>query len=161
MTSEHTNAPLYVSAEGKRRPMYRSEVISRRLVYFMFSLAILSFLIASFAVITDRPLAGTPQDAPVVFQRVLTLSGDGTAVTVVGEEGQVLLDAENGGFIAVVIDGLERARLVARVEGNPPVTVTQFENGRLSLHDPASSWTTELGSFGPGNLGVWQKLVTP
>ena len=161
MSSERTNAPMFVSAEGKRQPLYKTEMINRRLVYAMFTLALVTLALVSIAVLTNRPLTGQPKDAPVVFERSLTFSGEGSAVVVTGEEGQVLLDTENGGFIAVVIDGLERARLVARVEGNPPVTITQFENGRLSLHDPASDWTTELSSFGSGNLGVWQELVTP
>lgn len=161
MSSTNTNAPLFVSAEGKREPMYKSEIINRRLVYAMFALALATLALVSFAVLTNQPLTGQPKDGPVVFERTLTLTGNGNAVTVLDEEGQVLLDTDNGGFLAVVIDGLERARFLAKSETNDPVTITQYENGRLSLYDPASDTTVELSSFGAGNLGVWQKLVTP
>jgi putative photosynthetic complex assembly protein len=160
MSMERTNPGLYVEAEGKRQPFYKTEMISKRLVMMMFSLAFVALVIVSAAVVSDRPLTGVPKEAPVAFERTLTLTGNGNAVVVTNEAGEVILDTPIGGFISVVIDGLERARAVHRIEGNPPVTITQFENGRLSLHDPATGWTTELASFGPGNLGVWHDLVT-
>lgn len=156
-----SQSAMFVPAEGRRQPLYRAEIINRRLVYAMFSLAGLVLLYVAYAAWSDRTHVGQPPAAEVVFQRTLTLTGNGNAVTVLDETGAPILDTENGGFIAVVIDGLERARIVAQVEGNPPVTVTQFENGRLMLADPASGWNAELASFGPGNLGIWQRLVTP
>jgi putative photosynthetic complex assembly protein len=155
-----TPGGLFVNAEGRRKPVYRSEIISRRLVYAMFGLAFVSFVIVTASVLGDRPHTGTPVDGPVAFERTLTLKGTGNAVFVTNEAGLPIMDTDNGGFIAVVIDGLERARHVAGTEGNPPVIITQYENGRLSLYDPASSWRTELSSFGPGNLAIWQDLVT-
>jgi putative photosynthetic complex assembly protein len=160
MSVERTNPTLYVEAEGGRKPFYKTEMISTRLVYMMFSVALLTLVIVSAAVVSDRPLTGSPKDAPVAFQRTMTLTGNGTAVHVTNEAGETILDTPQGGFIAVVIDGLERARTVHQVADNPPVILTQYENGRLNLTDPATGWTTELTSFGPGNLGVWHDLVT-
>ena len=73
--------------------------------------------------------------------------------------GAVILDTDNGGFVSVVNDGLERARFVNGAEGNAPVTLTLYQSGRLSLVDPATGWSTELSSFGPGNTGVWLELL--
>ncbi len=159
--TDRTNTPLYVSATAPRRPLYRAEVINRRLVYAMFTLALATLAFVTFAVVTDRPHVGQPKDAAIVFERTITLNGEGNTVTVRDDSGAVLLDTDQGGFVAVVIDGLERARTMAEVEGNPPVTVTQFENGRLSLYDESSDTRIELASFGGGNLGVWKDLVTP
>lgn len=160
MSVERTNPALYVDAEGGRKPLYKTEMISTRLVYMMFSVALLALVIVTAAVVSGRPLTGTPKDAPVAFQRTMTLTGNGNAVVVTNEAGETILDTPQGGFIAVVIDGLERARTVHQVAGNPPVILTQYENGRLNLTDPATGWTTELTSFGPGNLGLWHDLVT-
>ena len=158
MPSDQTN--LYYSAEGPREPAYRREVINRRMVYAMFSLALLTLAYVSYAVFTDQPLTGTPEAAPVVFERSLVLTGDGNAVTVFDtDQNRMLLNTSNGGFVSVVIDGLERARFLASVEGNPAVTITQYENGRLQLSDPASGWSAELASFGPGDLKVWQAVL--
>jgi putative photosynthetic complex assembly protein len=124
----------------------------------MFSLAAVALLLVTFAVLTDRPTVGQPKEGPVWKQQTMTMTGNGNHVTVVEESGTVLLDG-NGGFISVVIDGLECARLVARVEDNPPVTITQYMNGRLSLHDPASGWQVELSSFGPGNVRTFLTML--
>jgi putative photosynthetic complex assembly protein len=160
MPANRTSPTYYVDAEGGRKPLYKTEMISTRLVYMMFSVALLALVIVTSAVVADRPLTGTPKDAPVAFQRTLTLAGNGNAVVVTNEVGETILDTPQGGFISVVIDGLERARTVHQVAGNPPVVLTQFENGRLQISDPATGWEAELTSFGPGNLGVWHDLVT-
>ena len=154
------NSNFFLNAERKRRPMYDKEVINGRLVMAMFGLAGLTLVIVTAAVVGDRPLTGQPHAAAPAFERVLMLEGNGNLVTITDmADGRVIMDGENGGFIAVVIDGLERARVVAGVTDNPPVTITQFENGRLQLSDPATGWSTEIASFGPGNLGTWQAML--
>lgn len=136
------------------------ELIPRRLVIAMFSLALASVLLVAFAVLTDRPLVGQPKMAPVVAQRDLVIQSDGNAIRVTDATSrQTVLKLTNGGFISVVNDGLERARHVSRLQGNPPVTLTLYENSRLSLVDPATGWSTEISSFGPGNVRVWMNLL--
>lgn len=147
---------LYLDAEA-RAIAKDKEVIPLRFVIAMAAMAIAAVLISAYSSLSGNPLTGVPQDAPVVAQRTVTFEGDGRAIRVVGDDGHIYLDVDNGAFVSVVNDGLERARVVARVSGNPPVVITQFENGRMQLHDPASDWTIELGSFGAGNL----RLFTP
>ena len=48
---------------------------------------------------------------------------------------------------------------MAGVSENAPVMLTLYENSRLSLSDPASGWSMEISSFGPGNAGVWLELL--
>ncbi|MXQ09707.1 photosynthetic complex assembly protein [Alphaproteobacteria bacterium GH1-50] len=136
------------------------ELIPRRLVIAMFSLAIAVVLLVSFAVITDRPLVGQPKAAPIFTERFLVLDPAGKAMRVTdANTGDVVLNVDNGGFVSVVTDGLERARIVHGTEGNPPVKLTLYQNGRLSLFDTGSGWSMELSSFGPGNRGVWLELL--
>lgn len=158
MSSENTNSGIWFDAENRPRPKPDRDVIPRRLVYAMFGVALASLALVTFAVVTDRPHVGQPKDAPVVRSHTVTITGEGTDVRVVDTEGRVLLDG-NGGFIDVVLDGLNRARLVAGVMGNDPVTITQHENGRVSLFDPASGWQVELSSFGAGNLGTFLTVL--
>ncbi len=158
--SHRTDTGLYFDAEARAMERRDRELIPRRLVIAMFSMALAALLLASFAVLTDRPMVGTPAEAPVLSERSVTLEGAGNAMLVTdASTGEVILDLSNGGFISVVNDGLERARHVARVEGNPPVTLTLFETGRLSLADAATGWSTELSSFGPGNTAVWLNVL--
>lgn len=159
MSSQNTNSPgLWLSAEKQPRKKPDREMIPTRLVYAMFSVALAALAITTFAVVTDRPTVGQPHEAPVVRAHTVTISGEGNYAHVVRDDGVVLLDG-NGGFVSVVLDGLERARLLAGVTDNPPVTITEHENGRVSLYDPASDWRVELASFGPGNVGTFLTML--
>lgn len=158
--THRTDTGLYFDAEARAMQKRDKELIPRRLVIAMFSLALASVLLVAFAVLTDRPLVGQPKAAPIVAQRSLVIQSTGNAIHVTdADTHKTVLDLNNGGFISVVNDGLERARLVSRLDGNPPVTLTLYENSRLSLADPATGWTAEISSFGPGNIGVWMNLL--
>jgi putative photosynthetic complex assembly protein len=158
MTDQRTNPGLWYDAEKRAEARRGREFIPTRIVAAMFSLAGIALVLVSLAVFTGRATTGQPKDAPVWKTQTMTIEGRGNHVTIVEDTGRVLLDG-NGGFIAVVLDGLERARLVSRVEGNPPVTITQYENVRVSLSDPATGWQVELSSFGPGNLGTFRQML--
>ena len=158
--AQRTDTGLYFDAEARAMERRDRELIPRRLVIAVFSLAVASLLLTAFAVLTDRPRVGQPIDAPVLSTRNIVLDGaNGGMLITDATSGKTVLDLGNGGFISVVNDGLERARLVARVEGNPPVSLTLYETGRLSLSDEASGWSTEISSFGPGNTAVWLNVL--
>ena len=111
--SERTETGLYFDAEARAMEKRDRELIPRRLVIAMFSLAIAVTLLVSFAVLTDRPLVGQPKAAPIFTERSILLEGNGTAMVVTdAATGAVILDTDNGGFVSVVNDGLERARFV-------------------------------------------------
>ncbi|RVT81979.1 photosynthetic complex assembly protein [Rhodobacteraceae bacterium CCMM004] len=150
-----TQTGLYYDAEAAQMRRRDRDMIPRKLILACATIALAALTMVGFAALTDRPTVGQPHSAAVLAQRSLVLSGDGSAVTITTPEGQVIHDTENGAFIAVVIDGLERARTVHRTPGNPPVTLTRFANGRLQLVDSATGWSTELASFGADNLALW------
>ena len=155
-----SNAQLFYNAEAPRRLREDHDIIPKRIIVALCSFALAVLLIVSFAVMTDRPLVGQPKVAPVVAERALIITKTDNAVRVVdADDGTVVMDASNGGFVSVVTDGLERARLVHRIAGNPPVSLTLYENSRLSLHDPATDWRAEISSFGTGNAAVWIELL--
>ncbi|MEM1064320.1 MAG: photosynthetic complex assembly protein PuhC [Pseudomonadota bacterium] len=160
MAHGRTETGLYFDAERREMQRRDKEMIPKRLVYAMFGLAVSALAITSFAVITDRPQVGVPHDAPIVATHEVILEGEGNAAKVTTSAGEVLLDSEQGAFVTVIRSGLERARLVHRVEGNPPVTITQFESGRMSLFDPATGWQVELSSFGQGNKAHFTRLFS-
>ena len=71
--SERTDTGLYFDAEARAMRKRDRELIPRRLVIAMFSLAIAAVLLVSFAVTTERPLVGQPKDAPIFSQRQIIL----------------------------------------------------------------------------------------
>ncbi|SNX72012.1 putative photosynthetic complex assembly protein [Cereibacter ovatus] len=145
----------------RRKPEPEKELIPPFMVKGMFALALGSLAIASYAVLTGREPTGQPQAAPVVAERPLILEGLGKqAVEVRSPEGDILFQAEDGGFVAVIKIGLARARTVHRVDGNPPVRLVKYENGRLSLQDDATGWSTELQAFGEDNKAIFDRLLS-
>jgi putative photosynthetic complex assembly protein len=111
-------------------------------------------------VVTGREKVGQPQDAAIVQQRSIILQGGGAqAVTVLNEDGQLLMDLPHGGFITVIQNGLERARTVARADQSAPVRIVEYANGRLSVIDDTTGWSVELGSFGSDNRAAFERLI--
>jgi putative photosynthetic complex assembly protein len=63
------------------------------------------------------------------------------------------------GFISGVHRALTRERMLAKVEGNPPVRIVRFADGRLGLRDPATGWRVELIGFGDTNREAFAALL--
>ena len=154
-----TDTGLYFDAEARRMRARDREMIPTRLVHAMFGLAAGILALTALWVWTGQATTGRPDPATAMATHALTIEGEGTAIRVTDGAGRVLMDTDQGGFVSVVNDGLERARLVARVTGNPPVEIVEWDDGRITMTDAASGWKTELASFGPGNLAVWRDLI--
>ena len=136
------------------------EMIPRTLLRGMFALAVSALVITTYAVVTDRPHVGVPAEGTVVASRSFILEGkDAQAVVVKDVDGTVLLDLPHGGFVTVIQSAMARARLVARVEGNPPMNVVRYDNGRLVAEDPATGWSAELYAFGGDNKAAFERLL--
>ncbi|MFN3554276.1 MAG: photosynthetic complex assembly protein PuhC [Novosphingobium meiothermophilum] len=100
--------------------------------------------------------------------RHLTFSdrSDGAVVVEDADSGQTLavLMGENdgGGFVRGVMRGMARERKMRGVGQEAPFELALWQNGSLSLLDPATGRSVELGSFGPDNRAAFmQFLKTP
>ena len=137
------------------------EMIPNRLLLAMAGLALAALVITTFSVVTGRDHVGAPKDGTVVAERAFILEGlDAQAVIVRDAAGNVLMDLPHGGFITVIQSAIARARLVAQVEGNPPMLVRRYDNGRLVAEDPATGWSAELYAFGEDNKAAFERLMT-
>ncbi len=85
---------------------------------------------------------------------------DGGA-TVTSEDGTVIaeLGPMEAGFISGVHRALARERMLQKIDGNPPVRIVRFADGRLGLRDPATGWRVELISFGDTNREAFAALL--
>jgi putative photosynthetic complex assembly protein len=136
------------------------EMIPRPLLLAMLGLVLATLALTTFSVVTGREKVGQPIDAAIVQQRSVILQGKSAqAVTVLDENGQLLMDLPHGGFITVIQSGLHRARTVARVDQSLPVRIVEYANGRLTVIDDATGWSAELGAFGNDNRAAFARLL--
>ncbi len=65
------------------------------------------------------------------------------------------------GFLRGVLRGFARTRKADEVGPVAPFQLTAYEDGRLTLVDPATGRHADLGAFGPDNVAVFAKLLIP
>lgn len=82
---------------------------------------------------------------------VVTDAATGETVKVVGfgEEG----------FTRATLRRLAKARTRMGVGAEHPFTLTRWENGALSLHDPQTGETAEIHGFGPDHSAAFAELL--
>ena len=81
-------------------------------------------------------------------------SDDGSTLAVmIGEN-------DGGGFVRGVMRGMARERKMKGIGPAAPFELTQWENGSLSLRDPATGRAIELGSFGATNRAAFARVLS-
>lgn len=68
---------------------------------------------------------------------------------------------DGGGFVRGVLRGMARERAMRGVGQEPPFTLTLWQDGSLSLSDPATGRAVELGAFGPDNRAAFLRFIAP
>jgi putative photosynthetic complex assembly protein len=63
------------------------------------------------------------------------------------------------GFLRSVVRGLVRERRAQGIGSEPAFALTRWADGRLSLDDPATGRTVELGAFGATNAGSFVRML--
>ena len=136
------------------------EMIPKPLLRLMLGLVLSSLALVSFAVWTGREPTGQPKSSTVTAERQLVIkTGGAKAVTLYDADGTFLTHLDHGGFVTVIGNGLDRARIVARAAPDAPVTLARHQNGRLSLSDPETGWRVELTNFGSDNEAAFAALL--
>lgn len=143
------------------RPSADKDMIPKPLLIAMAALVLASLVVVGFASLTGRAPVGVPKPAAIVAERGIILQGGGAqAVTVLAEDGRLLMDLPHGGFVTVIQNGLQRARLTAGVDQLLPVRVVEYANGRLAVLDDHTGWSVELGAFGSDNRAAFEQLMS-
>lgn len=65
----------------------------------------------------------------------------------------------NDGFVRMVMRLLARERISAGIGQAMPFTLTRWDNGRLTIADPATGHQMELIGFGATNVEAFAKLL--
>jgi putative photosynthetic complex assembly protein len=147
--------------QAQARPSDDKDMIPKPLLWAMLALVLASLAVVSFAVLSDRDHVGVPKASEIVKERSIILQGGGAqAVTVLDADGTVLMDLPHGGFITVIQNAMERARLTANVDKLLPLRIVEYANGRLTVLDDYSGWSAELGAFGSDNRAAFERLMS-
>ena len=150
-----------MATQVQSRPSDDKEMIPKPLLKAMLALVLASLAVVSFAVLTGRDHVGVPKPATIVAERSIVLQGGGAqAVTVLSPDGTLLMDLPHGGFITVIQNAMERARLTAGVDKLLPLRIVEYANGRLTAVDDYTGWSAELGAFGSDNRAAFEQLMS-
>lgn len=86
---------------------------------------------------------------------------DGTVRIEDGATGEVLArhGVGEGGFIRATVRSLVHQRRIRNIGPETAFTLTEWQNGNLTLADPATGSSLEVSSFGPDNRAVYQTLL--
>ena len=76
-----------------------------------------------------------------------------------GTNAAILPHGVNNGFIRGVLRGMARDRKLRGVGASAPFTLTLFADNALTLSDPSTGRSIELGSFGPTNKQSFADLL--
>jgi putative photosynthetic complex assembly protein len=91
-------------------------------------------------------------DMPDGAVRVADAATGQTIATLHGER-------DGGGFVRGVMRGMARDRQMRGIGQAPPFTLILWQDGSLSLTDPASGRSVELGAFGPDNRAAFLRFL--
>lgn len=86
---------------------------------------------------------------------------DGTVRIEDGATGEILArhGMGEGGFIRATVRSLVHQRRIRNIGPETAFTLTEWQNGNLTLSDPATGRSVEVSSFGPDNRAVYQTLL--
>jgi putative photosynthetic complex assembly protein len=101
-----------------------------------------------------------PEAAPVESRDLRFEDRDDGGVAVL-EDGRVIDIVAPGtnGFLRGVLRGLARERKLRGVSPEEPFRLTRWADGRLSVEDPATGRSVDLGAFGPANWAAFARIL--
>ncbi len=138
--------------------------IPNALLKGILAVVIFTLVLVSGARLLGLQPAATPDDSVgVVQERMIRVDGNlGSAAMVWdADTGDLIadLDPEQAGFINGVMTALARERMLSKIDGNPPVRIVLFADGRLGLRDDLTGWRVELMGFGDTNRDAFLALL--
>jgi putative photosynthetic complex assembly protein len=127
----------------------------------LFAVVGLSLAVAATGRITN--IGATPVAGTVIAARDLRFAdgADGSVIVTDARDGTPVevLTGENG-FIRGTLRGLARTRKSEGIGPEDAFRLSAWNDGRLTLDDPATGRHIELEAFGPTNTAVFGRLLT-
>jgi putative photosynthetic complex assembly protein len=124
--------------------------------------AALALLTAGTARLTGIGVMPPPVAAAVDSRELRFEDRSDGAVTVLAEPGGEVIDVlapGTNGFVRGVLRGLARERKRQEIGPTSPFRLTLWDDGRMTLEDPATGRQIGLEAFGPTNFAAFARLL--
>jgi putative photosynthetic complex assembly protein len=121
-----------------------------------------SIAVAATARLTGLGTTKMPQGAAVATKDLRFEDRDDGAVVVLAADGDRLVEViEPGtnGFVRGVLRGLARERKRSDLAQATPFRLTRWADGRLTVEDPSTGRSVDLGAFGPTNFSAFARIL--
>ncbi len=149
-------------AQSASLPNRRADTIPRGLVRAVVALLAFTMILVAFARVTGMPPAGIMPVQPEAERVAVVIAprGDG-GVLITRPDGSVVasLSVQEAGFISGVERVLARERRSYGLAPVGPVDLVRWQDGRMSLLDPATGWRMEIVGFGDTNVESFARLL--
>jgi putative photosynthetic complex assembly protein len=154
---------ISASATPMRPPSRRPGPKAPRLVLLvlgtMVAFSMLMVAIGSF----QKPTPSFAPSRPLVVRSLHFVDTPEHGVAIVNAADQRVLDVlapGSGNFVRATLRGLAQQRMRSGVSADVAFRLTAWEDGRLTLEDPATSRVVELEAFGPTNREDFARMLT-
>ena len=106
---------------------------------------------------TSMPVSAAVESIDLRFRD----RSDGAVIVMQAEADNVIavLSPGTNSFVRGTLRGLVRQRKLENVGPQPPFTLTRWADGRLTIEDPATDRSVDLGAFGPTNAQAFAQLL--
>jgi len=105
---------------------------------------------------SEEPVTAVAQQREVRFDP----QEDGTLAVVDVDQNREItrLHSDKNGFIFGMLRGIKQKRDVAHTDSMTPLRITRWQDGRMTLDDPATGMHIAVSSFGPTQIASFQQL---
>ena len=125
------------------------------------ALALLAYSIAVSARVFGIGAAPEPVSVPIEERAIrFTAQEDGSLAVLDVNTGRgiVRLTQNGNGFLFGALRGISYKRSIARVSAETPFALTRWQNGKITLDDPATGMHIAVNSFGPTQVESFERL---
>lgn len=142
---------------------YNKDLVSKRFLYAVSSLVVLSLLFVFSASLFSGDKLDETENVEILETAKLKLAklSDGS-VSMANLDNEELFNSNDGksGFLSVIMTGLEYNRKKAGLEllDSYQIEIIRFASGRISLEDSNASWRLNVTSFGSKNSKLFLSI---
>lgn len=156
------NSPIHFEPEPGSRPNAPPMVVPKAALVMAAALIALVFALAIAARVFGFGGFREVETAVLAERSLRFTDGVGGGITVTDAKTNAIaaeLSPGTNGFLRGALRSLTRSRMAAGLGKEAPFRLVRYEDGRLVLHDPATSQSVTISSFGPTQIESFDRLL--